>query len=165
MPFDSLSKAVKLSNNIEYACTGFSNSFDRKATHDTEPLDGEDILPSAVGFDWNNAGAAFPTAQSAYKVWNYKFEPLRRRKLKEQLSATARYQLAKLSLAQAVWAALIKIDTFENDFEKNDCEFILERAEELMRLSIPRKIPIFVLDGDLVSALAAVLKSCNDIAI
>ncbi|WJG36191.1 uncharacterized protein FOBCDRAFT_232050 [Fusarium oxysporum Fo47] len=165
VPFDSLSKAIKLSNDIGYACTGFPNSFNRKIFHNTEPFDGGDILPSSMGFNLNNAGAAFPAAQSAYKTWNSKFEPLRKRKLKEQLSVSARYQLAKLSLTQAVWAALIKIDTFEDDFEKKDCEFILERAEELIKLDIARKIPIFVLDCDLVSALAAVLKSCNDAAI
>ncbi|KAF5575057.1 C6 zinc finger domain-containing protein [Fusarium pseudocircinatum] len=165
VPFDSLSKAIQLSNDIGYACTGFPNSFNRKIIHNTELFDGGDILPSSMGFDWNNEGAAFPTARSAYKAWNSKFEPLRKRKLKEQLSVAARYQLAKLSLTQAVWAALIKIDTFEDDFEKDDCEFILERAEELIRLDIARKIPIFVLDGDLVSALAAVLKSCDDTAI
>ncbi|RKK80097.1 hypothetical protein BFJ68_g17744 [Fusarium oxysporum] len=114
-------------------------------------------------FDHQARKAALDAARRAIAVWGARYELTKREGRYSKPSSGEKSAFASLDMHQAVWWALVKLETIEQVIPKEDGEKILQRAEVLIKIENRRRTPVFAFNGYLLPLLSLVCTHCEDV--
>ncbi|KPM45820.1 hypothetical protein AK830_g705 [Neonectria ditissima] len=103
--------------------------------------------------------------ESVYLNWSTRFDLFRGELDEGSMPKEELYRIMMLAIGQSVWAALLKLKSFDDDLEMEACEEILRRAEALVQSEVFGSIPVYSFDANLIPAISLVCTSCKNIGI
>ena len=103
---------------------------------------------------------ALSVARDAFQIWDRRLELFQRSTNAQQTQLNRQDML--LSLNRTIWATLIKMNTFSDKVDVEDCKALLWEAESISVMLVPNSDPVFRLGGNLIPVLALICASCND---
>ncbi|KAJ3549258.1 hypothetical protein NM208_g594 [Fusarium decemcellulare] len=167
-PFPSFEEADKLLDLVEESYDDFLMGPRPRVWPELwsdDPMLYDTFTASTTCFDPDMRKQALSASRMTFAIWNARFELTKKEKETVRLSPEEQRALAFLNMHQSIWSALVKLETIEEEFTREDSEMILERAEVLIKMEEQAKRPTFAFNGYLIPALSIVCGSCRDIDI
>lgn len=127
------------------------------------PVDGSSGSPCLLGPSIVERKMALSAARFAFSIWNSRYEATKATQRYQNSSFEEKQGLAFLDMHQAIWAALVKLETIEQDLSTDDCRLILQRASIIIDLEGNKASPVYAFNGYLIPALSIVCGSCQDV--
>lgn len=127
------------------------------------PLETSCMGISGWEFDYHAGRAAMDASRRAFATWDARYELTKRQERYASLEEEERSAFASLDMHQAVWQALVKFETIEQEILRDDGERILDKAEVLVEIENRKPTPVFAFNGYLIPLLSLVCTYCEDV--
>ncbi|KAH7156592.1 hypothetical protein EDB81DRAFT_787465 [Dactylonectria macrodidyma] len=165
-PFDSSSSAARLLFNIETEYSARLYIAEREWLRSPE-YDGREIPPY-----WDD-DTKLPeddkfqvlALEKVYDDWSVRFDLYKNHADRQTMTKQELHQMSMLSIGQALWSGFTTMKSTDEEIDRDVCERVLQRVEELIRSDHFEQQPVFSFDANVIPALTFVCTSCNDFEI
>ncbi|KAF4948220.1 hypothetical protein FSARC_13795 [Fusarium sarcochroum] len=158
LPFADLVEAGTLLDQVDDSYDSFFRghqltSLPTHASSDNDSFSRPDLATGQL---------ALAAVRSTFAIWNSRYELTRKVKRHGSPCLTEQHGLF-LDMQQAMWLAILKLDSIDGEFNREDSELILQRASNLIKMVASKRAPVFAFNGYITPTLSIVCSSCKDL--